>query len=88
MDERQSVSRRARVSLAAMFVSGALALYIYGYVAGTRQMGHMNVSGARIRLYATRFQAIIFLPAAKIETVATGKPMHTGVTTGVFPLSE
>ena len=41
-----------------------------------------NVGASRIRLYRTPVEAIIFTPAASIESLATGTETHAGWAVG------
>ena len=54
--------------------------YLRTYTASSTTLGDFS-GGGMIRVYETAWQAKVFKPAARLESVARGRPVHVAVWT-------
>ena len=52
--------------------------YVSAYFARTATWGTVLSTGGRCRVYPSAVESLIFIPAAKIESTATGQDITTG----------
>jgi len=57
-----------------------LSVYAVAYFACTQAMGKRLDDGCPTRVYRTPFEALIFIPAALVETAVTGREVTPGWT--------
>jgi hypothetical protein len=63
--------------LASVMIVVSLGGYVSAYFARTATWGTVLSTGGRCRVYPSAVESLIFIPAAKIESTATGQETTT-----------
>jgi len=73
---------KSRDSLKTLLIAGAVfflpaVFYSLAYFACTARMGGVPATGGSCRVYRSSWEAVMFLPAAFVESAATGRNVTT-----------
>jgi hypothetical protein len=79
MDENRRKSRLAPAMFVACILLAIVAVYVRGYLNGKNVV---TATGERLHSYSAKWQCMIYLPAARAESLLCGVPIHLCYSTG------